>query len=77
MKVATNTLLPVDELVRLLSLTGEDSNNLINYANELNSTQWQHSLFQRINRIFKSLLKNCFYCGIRAGNTDLEIRLNR
>lgn len=73
MKVPTNTLLPVDELVRLLSLTGEDSNNLINYANEvkLNSignTVYFRGLIEFSNRCSK----NCFYCGIRAGNSDLE-----
>ncbi len=73
MEIPTNKNLSVDELVKLLSLAGDDAKELLKFAKELKfKTIGNVVHFRGLIEFSNRCSKNCFYCGIRAGNSDLD-----
>jgi biotin synthase len=72
-EIPTNTLLPENELVNLLSLSGDDMKALLLFAREVKyKTIGNVVHFRGLVEFSNRCSKNCYYCGIRAGNSELE-----
>jgi biotin synthase len=72
-EIPVNTLLSVSELTKLLSFTGNDMKNLINFAREVKyKTIGNVVHFRGLIEFSNRCAKNCYYCGIRAGNAELD-----
>jgi len=70
-KILNNDEFTSDEIIFLLKLGEEDSIKLFNKAKEVrNNTIGNKVYFRGLVEFSNKCSKNCYYCGIRVGNTN-------
>lgn len=73
LKILQQETLSHNDLVHLLSTQGDDVNTLFHYAQKIKEQHVGNNVYFRgLIELSNRCSKNCYYCGIRAGNQHIH-----